>query len=49
MVLKTVKEEDSYSSNDDDVEENLVLLAKNLKNFLKLKKSQGCSKELKGK
>ena len=49
MVLKTVKEEDSYSSNDDDVEENLVLLGKNLNNFLKLKKNQRWSKELKGK
>ena len=35
MVLKTVKKEDSYSSNDDDVEENIVLLAKNLKNEVK--------------
>ena len=49
IVLKTVKEEDSYSSNDDDVEENLVLLGKNLNNFLKLKKNQRWSKELKGK
>ena len=35
MILKTVKKEDSYSSNDDDVEENIVLLAKNLKNEVK--------------
>ena len=49
MVLKTVKKEDSYSSNNDDVEENIVLLAKNLKKFMKLKKNQRWSKELKGK
>ena len=49
MVLKTVKKEDSCSSNNDDVEENIVLLAKNLKKFLKLKKNQRWSKELKGK
>ena len=35
MILKTVKKEDSYSSNDEDVEENIVLLAKNLKNEVK--------------
>ena len=35
MILKTVKKEDSYSSNNDDVEENIVLLAKNLKNEVK--------------
>ena len=49
MILKTVKKEDSCSSNNDDVEENIVLLAKNLKKFLKLKKNQRWSKELKGK
>ena len=35
MILKTVKKEDSCSSNNDDVEENIVLLAKNLKNEVK--------------
>jgi len=49
IVLKKVKEENSDSSNDDGAEENLVLLGKNFKKFLKFKKNQRRSKEQKGK
>ena len=45
ITLKSVKKEVSDSSNNDDVEESLVLIAKNFRKLLKFKKSQKGSKD----